>query len=399
PQCQLEGQLGHPRGVPSRVWILGLERIGQAEQALQDRALEAAIGLLEVPRILQRLLIRLSQTLIGFAKLLFPGARSLVRLLEVAGVGDGLGKRYLAGHVGTSGTSERTSVSSARGEKGLVRYSSAPAARPRTRSSSWAAALSITIRVWAHSGARRSRRQTSSPPRCGIWTSRRTRSGGTALASSRAVTPSKAPTTWTWSSSSVNRTSSTIATSSSATRIVVMAVYTASMVPTAKACRINDLRSAGALGIVQRRFVSAQRTEQQPGDEILKEVHAPNSASLRPYGRVVGSAGSAEGPPGKPPPSLGVARDLEPREGPGQGRQRACVIDLLGWRCRALPRQSLLGSLLGALGTLPVDLLRPLGALGEDDHALTAHLGEAADHGEVLLLPAMAVGQLPGAER
>src|SRR5262249_23737040 len=144
---QLAGQSRDPRGMPARAWILRLESIGQAEQALKDRALQASIGTLQVDCVLQRLLVTVAETLVGLPQLLFASPGGFGRALEIARVGQCLGERYLGGHVGTSGTSDRTSVSSASGEKGLVRYSSAPAAMPRARSSAWAAALSMTIRM------------------------------------------------------------------------------------------------------------------------------------------------------------------------------------------------------------------------------------------------------------
>jgi hypothetical protein len=108
-------------GVPPRVDVLGLERVGQAQQALEAGLLQSAIRFAQVDRVLQRLLVRRAQPRLGPLELPLARPRGLVERLEVARVGERLGEAYLAGHTEASGTSPRTSVSSASGEKGLVR--------------------------------------------------------------------------------------------------------------------------------------------------------------------------------------------------------------------------------------------------------------------------------------
>jgi hypothetical protein len=59
----------------------------------------------------------------------------------------------------------------------------------------------------------------------------------------------------------------------------------------------------------------------------------------------------------------------------------------------------LLGALARALRPLEVDLLRTLGGLGQHDHVIGVHLGEAADHGEVVFVAAAPVHEVAGGER
>ena len=73
-----------------------------------------------------------------------------------------------------SRASDRTRAISAISSTGLVRKSSAPASRPRTRSAGRSSAVTRMIGRWAVSGAALNRRQTSKPSMPGIITSRRT---------------------------------------------------------------------------------------------------------------------------------------------------------------------------------------------------------------------------------
>src|SRR5262249_15239653 len=114
-QRELTGQLSHACRVSTRARILRLEGVGQTEQTLEDGALKAPIRPLQIERVLQRLLIAVAQSFVRLAQLLFPGSGGFVRALQITGVGQRLGQRYF-GHVGTSGTSDRTSLSSASGE-------------------------------------------------------------------------------------------------------------------------------------------------------------------------------------------------------------------------------------------------------------------------------------------
>ncbi len=108
-------------GMPARVDVLGLERVGQAQQALEARLLQPAVRLAQVDRVLQRLPVGGAHPGLRLLELALPGLRGLVERPEIAGVGQGLGQSYLAGHTEASGTRERTSVSRASGENGLVR--------------------------------------------------------------------------------------------------------------------------------------------------------------------------------------------------------------------------------------------------------------------------------------
>jgi hypothetical protein len=77
-------------------------------------------------------------------------------------------------------------------------------------------------------------------------------------------------------------------------------------------------------------------------------------------------------------PRLGVRQDEQPRQGAGQRLQRTREVDLRRGAVRVLALQAHLRALAGALGALPVDLLRPLGVLGKDHNPLGGHLGEPA---------------------
>src|SRR5499427_982012 len=208
--------------VTSRVLVLGFERVGETKQALEDRALQAAVRLLQVNRICERLLIGSPQLVVRTGDLLLARPGDLVQIPQIARVGQRLRQRYVGRHDLVSGTRASTRASRARGENGLVRYSSAPASRPRTRSASWVAAVSITMGVRAKASSRRSWRQTSRPVSFGICTSRRIRAGFSRRATRSASAPAEASTTRTSASSRVKRTRSRMGGSSSTMRIVVM---------------------------------------------------------------------------------------------------------------------------------------------------------------------------------
>src|SRR5262245_746319 len=91
-----------------------------------------------------------------------------------------------------------------------------------------------------------------------------------------------------------------------------------------------------------------------------------------------------------------TAGDLESDEGSRESRGRPRVIDLL---VRGTPGQSLLGALASALGPGAVDFPRKLGAVDEDDDLVVAHLAEAAGYRGMMLLAALAIGQLADPER
>ncbi len=115
------GERGDALRVPPGVGVLGLERVGEPEQALEDRVLEPAVRLAQVDRILARLRVGVPQPVLGLLELPLARARGLVERLEIACVGQRLREGYTAGHIDTSGMSDRTSVSRASGENGLVR--------------------------------------------------------------------------------------------------------------------------------------------------------------------------------------------------------------------------------------------------------------------------------------
>src|SRR6185295_3063367 len=126
-----------------------------SEQALKDRSLQLPMRALEVNSVLQRLLVSLAQPIIGHHQFFVARAGGLVRRLEVSRIRQRLREGYVASHAVASGTRDLTSPISARGEKGLVRYSSAPAAKPSARSCACPAAVRRTMRVCAHSGIAR----------------------------------------------------------------------------------------------------------------------------------------------------------------------------------------------------------------------------------------------------
>jgi hypothetical protein len=68
-------------------------------------------------------------------------------------------------------------------------------------------------------------------------------------------------------------------------------------------------------------------------------------------------------------------------------------------RCSPLIGQRLLGPCSRLFGPCPVDLLRPLGGIRQNDHMVRRYLQETACHGEVLLLAVDSVHQLASIER
>src|SRR5499425_1644499 len=220
--CEPTSEGGDTIRVTSRVLVLGCERVGKTKQALEDRALQATVCLLQVNRISERLLVGGPQLVVRTGDLLLARPGDLVQVPQIARVGQRLRQRYVGRHDRVSGTSASTKASRARGENGLVRYSSAPASRPRARSASWVAAVNMTMGVRAKAASPRSWRQTSSPVSLGICTSRRIRSGFSRRATRSASAPSEASTTRTSASSRVNRTRSRMGGSSSTMRMVVI---------------------------------------------------------------------------------------------------------------------------------------------------------------------------------
>src|SRR5258705_2232248 len=132
----------------SRVDVLRLERVGEPKKRLIDPALQLLIERADVLGVSQRLLIRRVESAVSVAEVIAEN-------------------RAYRCHSAAPGTIVSTSVSRRIGENGLVRYSVAPASKPRRTSSGRVAAVSITIGVDAKRGSARSIRQTSipSPPR------------------------------------------------------------------------------------------------------------------------------------------------------------------------------------------------------------------------------------------
>ena len=117
-----------------------------------------------------------------------------------------------------SRASERTRAISATSGIGLVRKSSAPASRPRTRSEGWSSAVTITTGMWCVAGLVFSRRHTSKPSMCGIITSSRTRSHSARSQMAKASAPLIAVMTSKYSADSRASSSLTLAGTSSTTR-------------------------------------------------------------------------------------------------------------------------------------------------------------------------------------
>ena len=87
-----------------------------------------------------------------------------------------------------------------------------------------------------------------------------------------------------------------------------------------------------------------------------------------------------------------LLRDAEPRGGAAHARRlHRVVVVLLGRRAEPLVRL-----FEGALGAIDVDLLAPLGRVGEDDDAVLVDLEEAAADGVVLSRPPVTTVSRPG---
>src|SRR5581483_3101016 len=88
-------------------------------------------------------------------------------------------------------------------------------------------------------------------------------------------------------------------------------------------------------------------------------------------------------------------RDVEAGE---RARQRGLAARVVDFFLRAA-RQATLGAVLRALRARTIDLLRPLGAVGEDDHLVVPHFREPAGDRELVLVAAAAVRDDADAER
>src|SRR5882724_2954521 len=115
-------------------------------------------------------------------------------------------------------TSERTRANSASSLTGLVRKSSAPASRPRTRSFGSERAVTMTTGMCRVRGLALMRWQTSKPSMPGIMTSSRTMSGALAAMASSAAAPLSAVMTSKYSAESLASSRRTFAGISSTTR-------------------------------------------------------------------------------------------------------------------------------------------------------------------------------------
>src|SRR3984957_14135351 len=118
-----------------------------------------------------------------------------------------------------SRVSERTRAISTMSDTGLVRKSSAPASKPRTRSAGLSSAVTMTTGMKCVTGLDFSRRQTSKPSMSGIITSSRMMSHSARAQIASASAPSVAVTTSKYSAESRASKSLTLAGTSSTTRI------------------------------------------------------------------------------------------------------------------------------------------------------------------------------------
>src|SRR5579864_8598846 len=117
-----------------------------------------------------------------------------------------------------SRASERTRDTSCTSVTGLVRKSSAPASRPRTRSDGWSSAVTMTTGMWWVNGLDLSLRQTSKPSMSGIITSSSTMSHSARSQRSKACSPLWAVMTSKYSADRRASRSFTLAGTSSTTR-------------------------------------------------------------------------------------------------------------------------------------------------------------------------------------
>ena len=118
--------------------------------------------------------------------------------------------------------SERTRAISAISSTGLVRKSSAPTSRPRTRSAGWSSAVTITTGRCSVAGSDLRRRQTSNPSIPGIITSSSTMSQRPSRHSSSASKPLVAEITSKYSA--VSRASNNLMLGSKSSTISTRAV-------------------------------------------------------------------------------------------------------------------------------------------------------------------------------
>src|SRR5450631_563398 len=118
-----------------------------------------------------------------------------------------------------SRVSERTRAISTTSDTGLVRKSSAPASRPRTRSAGLSSAVTMTTGMKCVAGLDFSRRQTSKPSMSGIMTSSRIMSHSARAQIASASAPLEAVRTSKYSADSRASSSLTLAATSSTTRI------------------------------------------------------------------------------------------------------------------------------------------------------------------------------------
>src|SRR6476620_8806883 len=114
---------------------------------------------------------------------------------------------------------DRTRAISTTSDTGLVRKSSAPASRPRTRSAGLSSAVTITTGIKWVAGLDFSRRQTSKPSMSGIITSSRMMSHSARAQIASASAPFDAVRTSKYSADSRASNSLTLAGTSSTTRI------------------------------------------------------------------------------------------------------------------------------------------------------------------------------------
>src|ERR1041384_45136 len=96
----------------ARVGISRLQRIGEGEQAVKERALEAEIGLPQIGGVAERLPMGRPQPMVGRAELALARLGGLVHRPQVARVREGLGESYVSGHEGLRGSRLRTSANS-----------------------------------------------------------------------------------------------------------------------------------------------------------------------------------------------------------------------------------------------------------------------------------------------
>jgi hypothetical protein len=77
--------------VASRVAVPGLQRIGEGLQAVEEAALHAPVGLLEIRGIAQGLAMAGAEARVHVLELSLALLPDLADGLEVAGIGEGLG--------------------------------------------------------------------------------------------------------------------------------------------------------------------------------------------------------------------------------------------------------------------------------------------------------------------